>query len=444
MIHPEIQEKKIYLYMLVNDHLPCTLRIVLILITIFHFSINPASAQTWSLEQCIDTAMVHNRNLSMANDDLRIAQEKNKEAKANLIPKVNINGDYRYYIDLPYQLMPEAAFGGPEGSFKAIQFGVPHNISANAQLSMPIYNPQLNGGIKNSQIAMEISQLQFQKTKEQVIWDISNLYYNAQILINLISLLENNAENLQTLHTNTMLLHEQKLALGTDVKRVQLQLEQINIQIENTNSQYSRILNALKVSIGVPLDETLQVKPDVQFGSNFEYDVQSTIDIKLANTQNLLINSELTTLKQSRLPYLSLFGMYGTSGFGYTGTPNEFLDFYAVGTAGLQLSYPIFSGTITKKRITQKRIELQKNESRLSLVTSQNEMEIENAGNRLLTAQNEVNMRKSQTELAKTIYQDMALQHREGLVKLTDVLLADNDLQEAQHWPTRGLCRIPR
>jgi hypothetical protein len=65
-----------------------------------------AQAEIWNLQQCISFAKEHNKSLKIAKNSVSIGEEKHSEAMANLIPKVAVNADYRYYIDLPYQLMP--------------------------------------------------------------------------------------------------------------------------------------------------------------------------------------------------------------------------------------------------------------------------------------------------------------------------------------------------
>jgi outer membrane protein TolC len=96
-------------------------------------------AQTWTLQQCIDTAQIHNKNLQMSRNNITISEQREKEAKANLIPKVTANADYKYFTNLPYQLLPLNALNpiAPEGEYRAAQFGVPHNINANLQLQCP-------------------------------------------------------------------------------------------------------------------------------------------------------------------------------------------------------------------------------------------------------------------------------------------------------------------
>jgi outer membrane protein TolC len=81
-----------------------------------------AQAQTWTLQQCIDTAQVHNKNLQMSRNNMAIGDQREKEAKANLIPKVTANADYKYFANLPYQLLPVNAFNPalPAGEFRAM------------------------------------------------------------------------------------------------------------------------------------------------------------------------------------------------------------------------------------------------------------------------------------------------------------------------------------
>ena len=124
--------------------------------------------------------------------------------------------------------------------------------------------------------------------------------------------------------------------------------------------------------------------------------------------------------------------MYGTTGFGYNGQPASFLDFYPIGFAGFQLSYPLFNGTVTQRKITQKTLELQNNELQFGLLTEQNNMQIENARMQREIAKKSVETTTEQIQLAQTIYEQTVLQQRQGTASLTDVLLADNALREAQ------------
>lgn len=414
---------------LVNIHKPC---LVLLLIVIGFQSVQ---AQVWSLQQCIDTAQVYNKKLQVNRNDIAIGEQREKEAKANLNPKVTANADYKYFTNLPYQLLPLNALNpaAPEGEFRAAQFGVPHNINLNLQLSMPLYNPQLYGAIQTTKIASEWIELQYQKLEEQIFFDISNLYYNAQILHHQLAFIDSNLINAERLLKNMQLLNEQLLVKGTDVSKVKLQVAQLTSQKEGVKSKYEQVLNALKFTIGLSLENNLQIETNILYENSFEYSSLSTLDFRMAIIKNRWLGLELNTLNKSRyLPSLNLFANYGTTGFGYNGKPNGFLDFYPIGFAGIQLSYPLFSGTVTERKINQKALELKNNELQMGLINEQNYLQVENAKLQRKTAKNTVETLTEQIQLAQIIYEQTIVQHKLGTATITDILLADNSLREAQ------------
>ncbi len=415
--------------MLVNIHKPISILLII-------FGWNTVQAQeVWTLKQCIDTAQVYNKTLQINRNNISISEQRKKEAQANLIPKVTANADYKYFMELPTQLMPMNALNpqAPEGQFRNLQFGVPHNINANIQLAMPLYNPQVYGAIENTKIASELTQLQFQKSEVQVLYDITTLYYNAQILKHQLGFLDTNLINTQKLLKNMELLKEQLLAKGTDVSKVKLQAEQLATQRENVDNKYTSILNALKLNIGIPLERNITVVPEIEQQTLTENNAGNVLDLRIIQAQNKLLNSELSTLNKSRfLPSLNLIASYGTTGFGYDKTPNDFLKFYPVSFAGIQLSYPLFNGTVTQRKINQKKLEISNNELQSKLISEKNTMEIENAIRQRNIAQSTITNTENQIILAKDIYEKTVLQQKHGTATLTDVLLADNALREAQ------------
>lgn len=216
---------------LVNVHVRYWYLILFGLI-LFSFS---AKGQTWSLQQCIDTAVVNNKNLQINCNNIKLGTEKHGEAKANLLPKIKLSTDYNYFFDLPYQLMPQSALGGREGQFNEMQMGVPHNISTSIQLTISLFNPQIYGGLESSQTVVELTELQYEKSEEEILYEISNIFYNAQILLHQQHFIEGNLTNTQKLRKNLELLYAQQMIKRSDVTKVVLQEEQLKIQLAIEN-----------------------------------------------------------------------------------------------------------------------------------------------------------------------------------------------------------------
>jgi outer membrane protein TolC len=96
-----------------------------LILLLFLLGIHIVNGQTWTLQQCIDTAQIYSKTLQMGRNNISIGEQKSKELKANLLPKVTANVDYKYFTNLPYQLLPLSTFNAsaPEGQFKEAQFG---------------------------------------------------------------------------------------------------------------------------------------------------------------------------------------------------------------------------------------------------------------------------------------------------------------------------------
>lgn len=397
-------------------------------------TVTPLQAQHWSLQQCLDTAQVKNKTLIMSGNSVLIADERHKEAVAGLFPKIILNGDYKYYFELPYQLMPLSTFNptAPIGDFKEAQFGVPHNLNLNVQFTMPLFNSQILGAIETTKTGADLNKLQRQKSREQVFFDISTLYYNVQMLQTQKVFIDSNLMNTKRLVSNMQLLNEQLMVKSSDVAKVQLQEAQLNTQKEIIGSKIQQLLNALKFTMGIPFLKTVEIEPSIEFYDASDLSNETPVDIRLVETQNRFLKKELNTLKNSRLPSLSLYGTYGQTGFGYDVKPNDFLKFFPVSFVGVQLNYALFNGTVTQRKINQKNLEIANSKVQLSLVKEQNAMLLENAKRMKSTARLTVDNTLTQIRLSQTVYEQTLLQQKQGTANLTEVLLADNSLRESQ------------
>ncbi len=417
--------------MIHKNKIKCTLITIILVIGLTLIMNATAQGQTLSLEQCIDTALIYNRNIKLSQQDVDISTEKNREIRGNLLPKLNGIADYRYYTDLPYQLMPAAAFGGPEGTYKEVQFGVPQSLNANLQLAVPIFNGTALSATRSTQIAIELSEIQKTKTDEDVVLEVSNAYYNAQILSTQITFLDSNIINTNKLVKTTTLLHQQQIAKGTDVDRLKLQVEQITTQRSTVISQYQQVLNALKFLMGKPISDSIEVLNTKETIVKPGFESKITTDVLLIDKKIEFNNSELSGLRNSKLPVLSAYGVYGTTGFGTTGS-DSFFNLYPIGYVGAQLSVPLFNGRVTQHKIAGKKIEIIKSNIQKEIVAEKSILDLKNAEMQYSLATKNISLASSQIDLAKKIYDNTILQNQQGVANITDLLLADNALRETQ------------
>ncbi|MGM0946712.1 MAG: TolC family protein [Bacteroidota bacterium] len=409
------------------------------LLLFFALQSSYSQAQVWSLQTCVDSALSHNKSLQMVQNEFELAEYRSQETKAALLPKVFFQGDYRYFSELPYQLLPQSFFGGPEGVFREVQFGVPHTISTAVSLQMPIYDPQVMGAIATQKVQQDIGQLQVRKTQEQVVLEVSNLYYTIQIAKNQLAFVSSNLENSRKLEHLTQLLYEQELAARTDWDKVILQVSQLETNRLQLESQIENLLQSLRFVMGVRPEMPLDIDENIAFEKFIEEDPVQTSDLLIQEQKVQLSELQLKIIRNSKIPKLSLYGSYGQSGFGYGGNPESFLKFFPVSFVGAQVSFPIFNGTVSQKKIQQSRIGLENARLQEVLVQDQREMLLSQSKLNLNISENQIATYQSQVNLAESVYKRMLLQHQEGLVGLTDVLLAENSLRESQQLYIQGM-----
>jgi OMF family outer membrane factor len=404
----------------------------ILLLLLFAIGFQTVQAQEWTLENCVDKALANNKLLKIDENNINISKEKQKEVKSNLLPKISAAIDYKYFIDQPTQLMPANAFNpmAPEWQFTAAQFGVPHNINANIQFGMPIYNAKLLNGMETTKIATELRELQFQKSKEDVVLTISNLYYSAQVIRNQIDFMDKNIVNSTKLLDNLKLLKEQKLATGTDVSKIDLQVKQLETSKQLLISKYEQVLNGLRLNMGIT-NAKFDVVSKVNYKELNSYSPKTITDVKLAETKKKLTDSEIKSLKKEMIPSVMLYGSYGQTGYGYDEKPNEFLDWYPTSFVGLKIDIPVWDFT-RKHKIKQKKLENDTVDLQIGLLNDKNTIEIDNTKLQIGVAQATIGNTQEQIAIAQKIYDSVLLQQKQEVASLTDVLMADNNLRQAQ------------
>lgn len=413
---------------LVNIH---TLVVVLGILLIGQ-SRNVLHAQTQTLPQCIAKALSNNKNLQVVRNNLNLNQLKQQEAKSNLLPKATVMADYKFFTNLPYQLLPLSVFNGPEGQYKEAQFGVPHNLATNIQLALPLYNPQIKAGVKGAEIAADMGTLQVEKSEEQVIFEVTNLYYNAQILQHQRLFVDSNLINVDRLLATMRLLRAQGLAKGTDIVKVELQQAQLQAQRLQMDGKLAQVLNSLKFFMGQNLDTPLSISTDVEPMDKLEYTVSASVDARMMQVQNHILVNELDLLKKSKLPTVSFVASYGLAGFGYGKQPDPFFKIFPTGFIGAQTTYPIWNRT-TRFKLAQKQVEITSNRLQLEQIQAQNDLQVANAILQRNTAQANIPTARQQIALANSVYRQTLVQQQQGTATITDILMADNDLRGAQN-----------
>lgn len=412
--------------------------VFLILIATAAFS---QTADTSSLNQCIDLAIKNNQNIQNKRLDELINQAKIAETRADLYPQLKLKGDYKYYPTVPTSLIESSAFGGPPGQYSAAQLLVPQAINGAAEFSWQVYNPAILAALKISKLSKTMSETATKDKLEAVVYDVSATYLNIQINELQADLTRSNITNLKKNLDLTTQLYNQGLALKSDIDNLTLSVANLETVLNNQLNGISQLYYLLKIYMGLAPNYELIIEKYKQQENNYSYltGIDSTSYKKRTGYKSLQQTGDLFTLeaKSIRAGYLPSFNLIGS--FGYSGFNPEFQLFktyndkwYAVNLIQLNLEIPIFDGLKKRNQIIQNKYKRQQNSNSLQSLKNTFQMEQLNAMNNYNRYIKDAEYQTKNVDLANKLYNQKLLEYKNGTASLNDMITVENTLKTAQ------------
>jgi outer membrane protein TolC len=390
------------------------------------------NAQVLDLASCLKMADTANLTLKNSSLDIGINAEQRKVYLTGRYPKLIYSGDYKYNAIIPGQVVPAAFFGGTPGTFSTVQFGVPFNLSNTLQLNQILYNPQLNYGLTALKINDEIVRIQDQMATLDVKQQVAATFFNLQGLCKQVSFIDSNIQNLNELIANMQALVNQQLMIQNEVDKLVLS----KLTLEDTRNTLTtntiQLEDYLKLLIGLPFDADIQLVQDAIVEKTILIDSTEVYypELALLEAQQKMNVEERKGTKMNYLPNLSFYAAYN---YNYNMKP---ADDFRVGIEGaflgLRLDWTLFDGLEKHYQLKVNALNAEKIQNQKEFVSQQLELRTRNAKRQIELNSNALNLSKDKLDLAQRIYDLTALKLKQGLIGSTDLIIAENSLQEAQ------------
>lgn len=395
------------------------------------------SAQEYQLEDCIRIALENNQQLKNSRLEVTASDYRIKEVKSELLPTVNIAGQFQYYKDLPSQYAPASAFGGPEGQFNKLTLNMRQTTAANIQVNQNIYNQAVFTGLKAAKVLQEAATLQVNVTRENIVYHVTATYYSVQVLRDNLARLADNISNLEKTIQVNEILKTNELVADNIHNRMLINLENLRNQYENQKLLIDKNTTLLKNFMNIDIHQPIVVKAFDYNADLFEPEsasIESRPDIQLQKTQLKLSEFDKKSIIAGYYPVLT-----NSFTFGYAGYYDEFAPFKQINNDWIRSSYiqltlriPVFDGFRKQNQIKQREIAIQKDLNTLSMMKSNATKEVEDASNDYLTNKNLFTSNKKSLELAEQLFKSAQSEYENGLVSITEFLDAQNDLSNAR------------
>lgn len=407
--------------------------------------------QPYTLQECIDTALHKSLQLQSDSYDLAKTRAGIGEAYSSLLPSVNATGSYQYYFKLQKQVIPADAFGGTgsSGKYLATSLSTPQSKSLAVQLNQTLFNASSLIALKAAKVAVNVNELQIRSSKEDLVYNVSATYYNIQSILKQQVLAQTNLNTDEELLKVTTDQFKAGLATQTDLDRLTVQRDNVKATLQNTSNSLEKQYNMLKLLMNVPLQSDITVTPD-------EYDEEGALQQKTdfdptrkTNYQQVLENKKVADLqrrniKAGYLPSLSLGANYGVSGYYSNANPFQNINstWYPSSYVSLSLSIPIFDGFRKKYQIREQEITIRKYDVQAEQTLQQNRKDVADANADLQSNYITLQSQKRNLALAQKVLTDINTQYKSGIVKLTDAINSQSELETAQNNYINALINI--
>lgn len=397
----------------------------------------PVKAQdVLTLEECLRLGIENNLSLESSRNEIRKGEHTLSENRAKLLPQINAVAGFNDNFNPPVSVTDGSAYGNPYNVTKTLQY----NASAGIQLQMPLYNQTVYTAVDIARTMNELNRLSYEKAREDLILQISKMYYLSQNTAEQIALIKENISRLNELSSITQAFYDNGMAMEVDVKRVNINLENQRVQYDNAQSMLTQQLNLLKYVIDYPADKEIALTP---------VDTENAISVSLTGLDNnqyelQLLQSKQKLAEQQRkmigqgyIPSLSLTGSWMYSAYTdkaknwfHSGPSNHW---YNSSGIGLTLRIPIFDGLDKRAKMKKAKIEIEN--AKLSYENALKNMQTQylNATNELMNSQRNFRKQKDNYLLAEDVYQVTTDRYREGIASMTEVLQDEMRMSEAQN-----------
>ncbi|MQY66394.1 MAG: AMIN domain-containing protein [Clostridia bacterium] len=307
-------------------------------------SIKRKEKRIGDLEDCLRIAIDNSKTLKIAQEEVRLAELKVREATRGLFPSVAAKVDR---TDGIIKALDERGFPDPEGvdaGFRETEFGL--------QIGQSLYQGgKFKSTLDQANVKLEMAEKKYEKTEQDLIFDVKKAYYN------LVSSQANVYEQEKLLRQAESILeeakkkHRLKLITKEELLNVQSQHNQVRYQKISEEKDCSLALLTLKQLLN--LDEPVSVEVDTEL--DFQ-DLGISLEncLEVAGEHNLDLSISKLSMKFAEFGKkiarsdqkfkIDLTGFYGRGGGAYK---TEELKLSHSWYAGIKVSKTLGGSTIS-------------------------------------------------------------------------------------------------
>lgn len=434
-------------------------RIYTILIVLFSLSVT--AQEFYTLEQCREMALQHNRHKTIADKQIDKAKKEVRVYRSNFFPKLSAQGLYLFSnqtIDKRFGdaylptfipdgqggVVPNLGVGStPESPIFGmyaylpeipIEISLKNTWTAGIQLLQPLYTGgKIRAGYSMSKIGKELAQLNQELSRVEVILLTDEAYWQLVETMELCAAAEKYMEVITELYRNVENAYEVGLKSKNDLLKVQVKKNEAKLQLRRAENGIILARMNLAHTIGVPLTSDIKtsneitIPKDIRFEN--EFDITPRPEYQMLAKQ---VEFKGKDIKLTRSQFLPNIGV--GAGWNYYDGAKMNGDKLLHGgsfSAQVSVSIPLFQWGEGINKVRAKQTEKQIAELQRLDAIEKMTLEVTKAHNQLDESKLEVEITTNSLEQAEENLKTSKEHYEVGLESLADFLEAQTLWQKA-------------
>lgn len=389
-----------------------------------------------SLKECLNLTMENAPGLKTAALEQRRLEFSTRVNRGIGLPQVGLSGSYDDNFIVPTQMIPNI-FSSPPNPDELIpvQFGTNYNINGSLDLTQVIYNQSWLSSMKLAKLLEQQNVLQTEKTRTELVHEVAQSYYLAQITFRQIGNLRQNLEKLEKSEKIASSQYNSGLIIRIDLDRIVVQKLNLQTEIDRLEVLYQQQLDMQKYYMGIPSGTEIDLADSISTDQIplKQGKPENHIDIRMFEMQKEVAQTSIRISQASFYPNLTFVV--------HTNYINQSNDFSPIGQpgywfnsslAGINLHMPLFTGWQNRNRVSASRIELEKLKIQEEDTRKMLTINSDDALRKLVSGMAAEKRQQENMKLAERVFTVTQEQYQKGVVPLTDLLNAETALSDAQ------------
>ncbi|MEA3391798.1 MAG: TolC family protein [Candidatus Marinimicrobia bacterium] len=374
------------------------------------------SAETLTLEECVDIARSNNPTVQQSQLYAEIGKSKVRQAYSFIMPSVSVSS------------------GLTSSSQTSWDLGTSVGINA----GMTFYSPGMYSGIKSAKMSSSANRLNSLSSKNDIVSQVNSLYYRILSTKKLIEVYDGNIEVAEENLKKTRSMYEEHVITESDVLKSEAQKGDFESQLLGQKQLYISYLRTMNVLLGRDARADLDVLDvDVENVKVPEYDearemmLSDNPEYGSVLLQEKISKVRVSASKEAFLPSVSGSYSYGNS-FDPALTPTN--------TVGVSASWTLFNGLSRKENVQQSKLQLEQAEITVDNTVRLLDQQLSDYYTQFETYTAMIDINERRLESAQRAFEIVNQQYELGKATILDrmqaqitVLSAESTLVEAKY-----------